>query len=233
MSPLPEVDSQTTLQHGAGALGLELDHPTTSALLRDLALLQKWNRVHNLTAVRDPAAMLTHHLLDSLAVVLPLRRWLVERSVDWRAPLRVLDVGSGAGLPGIVLALLHPNWHVDCVDAVGKKAAFVQQAAVELGLTQVRGLHARVETLTRPDQGYDVITARAFAALEALVDLTAPLLRPGGFWLAMKGRDPQGEMMALPPQMRVFHVEPLQVPGLDAARCVLALEPVRADSGGG
>lgn len=207
---------EAELRQGLAALQLELDDRQVGKLLDYLALLQKWNQVYNLTAVRDPAAMLTHHLLDSLAVVGPLRHQ------TGGGALRLLDVGSGAGLPGVVIAICCPEIRVDCVDAVAKKAAFIQQAAAALQLPNLRGLHARVESLAGP---YDIISSRAFASLADFVNWSAGALAPEGLWLAMKGRYPDAEIEALPAASTVFHVEQLTVPGLDAERCLIWLRP--------
>lgn len=203
------------LEAGARALGLVLTPEQQAQLLDYLALIQKWNQVYNLTAVRDPQEMLSHHLLDSLAVVAPLQRHAAGR------PLRILDVGSGAGLPGVVIAICCPEIAVDCVDTVGKKAAFIQQAALTLRLPHLRGLHDRVERLTGP---YDVVTSRAFASLADFVVWSGGALGEGGVWLAMKGKYPDEEVAALPEGVAVFHVEPLHVPGLSAERCLLWLK---------
>jgi 16S rRNA (guanine527-N7)-methyltransferase len=205
------------LASGAEALGVALSPLQQEQLLAYLALIQKWNQVYNLTAVRDPQEMLSHHLLDSLAVIPPLRRHAAGR------PLRLLDVGSGAGLPGVVIAICCPDLAVDCVDTVGKKAAFIQQVALTLKLPHLRGLHERVERLAGP---YDVILSRAFASLADFVAGSGAALGEGGVWLAMKGKHPAEEIADLPPEVAVFHVEPLQVPGLDAERCLLALKKV-------
>ncbi len=203
------------LESGARALGLALSPGQQAQLLDYLTLIQKWNQVYNLTAVRDPQEMLRQHLLDSLAVIEPLRRHAAGR------PLRLLDVGSGAGLPGVVIAICCPDFSVDCVDTVGKKAAFIQQAALTLKLPTLRGLHDRVERLAGP---YDLITSRAFASLADFVTWSGGALGEGGVWLAMKGKHPAEEIAALPADVAVFHVEPLQVPGLDAERCLLWLK---------
>jgi 16S rRNA (guanine527-N7)-methyltransferase len=216
------------LAQGSAALGLVLSELQQRQLLDYLALIQKWNRVYNLTAVREPAEMLTHHLLDSLAIIAPLRRQLQGRRRTDGQPLRVLDVGSGAGLPGVVIAICCPELAVTCVDAVAKKARFVQQVALSLHLPNLRGLHARVETLR--DADYDVVCSRAFAALADFVGWSRAALAPGGIWLAMKGRHPAGELAALPPGVEVFHVEPLTVPGLAAQRCVVWLRPAAQPS---
>jgi len=198
-------------------LALELGEAQIGQLLDYVDMLQKWNKVYNLTAVRDPQEMLTHHLLDSLAAVQPLRRQLATRAVD-ADPARLLDVGSGGGLPGVVLAICCPQLQVDCVDTVAKKAAFIQQAAVMLRLSNLRGLHARVESLTGP---YEVIISRAFASLVDFTNWSGSALATGGVWLAMKGKRPTDEMAALTPNIEVFHVEQLVVPGLDAERCIV------------
>ncbi|HXE21788.1 MAG TPA: 16S rRNA (guanine(527)-N(7))-methyltransferase RsmG [Rhodoferax sp.] len=208
------VDLPGALSEGARELGVALGASQADQLLRYLALIRKWNKVYNLTALREPADMLTHHLLDSLAVVAPLRR----RTQGQRT--RLLDVGSGAGLPGVVLAICCPELMVMCVDTVAKKAAFIQQVAVELKLPNLRGLHARVESLAN---AYDVISSRAFASLADFTAWSAGALAPGGIWLAMKGRQPDDEIAALPPAVEVFHVEQLSVPGLDAERCIVWL----------
>ncbi len=174
--------------------------------------------VYNLTAVRDPQEMLTHHLLDSLAVIAPLVRHAQGGAA------RVLDVGSGGGLPGVVIAICCPEMSVACVDAVAKKAAFVQQAAGVLGLSNLRGVHARVESITEP---YDVITSRAFATLADFTQWSAGSLGEDGVWMAMKGKHPTDEMAGLPPSVAVFHVEQLTVPGLNAERCLIWMRPAK------
>jgi 16S rRNA (guanine527-N7)-methyltransferase len=204
------------LRAGLQTLDLALDDVQIAALLDYVDLIQKWTRVYNLTAVRDPQDMLTHHLLDSLAVVRPLRQQLAALGHD--ESVRVLDVGAGAGLPGVVLAICCPSMTVHCVDTVAKKAAFVQQAAVSLKLPHLRGIHARVESLTDP---YDLVCSRAFASLADFTQWSARALAPLGVWMAMKGKHPQAELLALDPGVQVFHVEPLQVPGLDAERCLV------------
>ena len=207
---------EAPLRAGLQALGLELVDGQVAALLDYLDLIQKWTRVYNLTAVRDPQEMLTHHLLDSLAVIAPMRRQLAALGAG--ESLRVLDVGAGAGLPGVVLAICCPALTVHCVDTVAKKAAFVQQVAVSLKLAHLRGIHARVESLTEP---YDLVCSRAFASLVDFTNWSSAALAPQGVWMAMKGKDPQAEMDALGANVQVFHVEPLHVPGLDADRCLV------------
>lgn len=197
------------------SLGVSSDH--VDKLLAFVALLGRWNGAYNLTAIRDPVSMVTHHLADCLAVVEPLRR-----RIKAVAKPRVLDVGSGAGLPGVLLAVLNPQWSVTCVDKVGKKVAFMRQCASELGLRNLRPEHARVEQLEVGK--FDVITARAFGSLALLTELTSPLLKVDGAWMAMKGHVPQIEIDALPINGHVFHVEQLQVPGLSAERCLVWID---------
>ena len=210
------VNLEAGLRSGAQALGLNLSDDQIQRLLDYVALIQKWNKVYNLTALRDPADMLTHHLLDSLTAIAPLSRHTQGQSI------RVLDVGSGGGLPGVVLAICMPELNVSCVDTVAKKAAFVQQVAVSLKLPNLRGLHARVETLTDP---YQVICSRAFASLPDFVTWSRSALAEGGVWMAMKGKHPQDEIAALAADVKVFHVEPLTVPGLDVERCMVWMRP--------
>ncbi len=211
---------EAALRQGAQALGLALNEGQIAQLLDFLALLQKWNKVYNLTAVRDPQEMLTHHLLDSLAAVAPLCRHLATQLAGQGA--RLLDVVSGGGLPGVVFAICCPEVDVSCVDTVAKKAAFIQQAAAALKLPNLHGIHARVETLAGP---FDVVSCRAFAALADFTAWSRQALAPHAVWLAMKGRHPHDEIAALPAGVQVFHVEPLAVPGLDAERCIVWMRP--------
>jgi 16S rRNA (guanine527-N7)-methyltransferase len=214
------------LTAGLQALGLSADEGRVDALMGYLDLLQKWNKVYNLTAVRDPAEMMTHHLLDSLSVIGPLLRQVGER------PVRLLDVGSGGGLPGVVIAVVCPQISVTCVDTVAKKAAFIQQVAATLKLPNLKGLHARVESLNAlAGQGFDVVCSRAFASLPDFVNWSQDALAPGAVWMAMKGKHPAEELETLAqqkPGVKVFHVEPLQVPGLEAERCVVWMRPAGA-----
>lgn len=213
---------EQALRAGLADLALALEDGQIALLLDYLVLIQKWTQVYNLTAVRDPAEMLTHHLLDSLAVIQPLRRQLAglrDQAPDMDAVnVRLLDVGSGAGLPGVVIAICCPEIAVDCVDTVAKKVAFIRQVAATLKLANLRGLHARVESLTDP---YRVICSRAFASLVDFTRLSSAALAPQGLWLAMKAKDPAEEVAALPATVKVFHVEQLVVPGLGADRCIV------------
>ncbi len=210
-----------TLRAGAADMGVALSDSQAERLLAYGTLMLKWNKVYNLTALRDPASVLTHHLLDSLAAVAPLRR-------EWAGKGKLLDVGSGGGLPGVVIAIMRPDLEVSCLDAVAKKAAFVQQVAAELELPNLRGLHARVESLVG---SYEIISSRAFASLPDFFNGSMNLLAPGGVWLAMKGKVPTDELAVLPKGVSVFHVEQLAVPGLDAERCIVWARKAPAEIG--
>ena len=214
--------ARNTLQTGSQQLGVALSEAQTDALIGYLGLLHKWSKVYNLTAVRDPLEMVTLHLLDSLAVVPALLRHLDTPANKPAQPMRLLDVGSGAGLPGVVLAIACPHIQVTCLDAVAKKAAFVQQVAASLGLAHLRGLHQRIEQI---DTSHDLVCSRAFASLADFVHGSAKALAPGGVWLALKGKTPTEELSVLGPEVDVFHVEQLQVPGLDAQRCLVWMRP--------
>lgn len=210
-------DMKPALAGAAAELGLALTDTQLSQLLDYLALIQKWNKVYNLTAVREPRAMLTQHLVDSLSLIPALRRHAKGQA------LRMMDVGSGGGLPGVVVAICDPSIDVTCVDAVAKKATFIKQVAAELVLPNLHGEHSRVEALdTAP---FDLITSRAFASLLDFTTLTRQHLKSNAIWLAMKGQHPTEELAALPSDLDVFHVEQLQVPGLDAQRCLIWIKP--------
>ena len=224
-APLGPTDVETLrgpLIDAALKLGIPLSVTQIELLLRFVALLGRWNATYNLTSVRAPAAMLSQHLVDCLAVIQPLRR----RGLSALSAQRLLDVGSGGGLPGVVVAVVCPEMEVVCVDAVGKKVAFVRQVAAELALRNLNAEHGRVELLK--SGRFDVVTSRAFASLSDFVAATRQQLRDGGVWMAMKGRLPQVEIAALPADVVVFHVEQLQVPGLDAERCLVWMAPKRA-----
>ena len=209
------------LTQAALTLGIPLAVTQIDLLLRFIALLGRWNATYNLTSVRAPAAMLSQHVVDCLAVIQPLQRW----GSNAASARRLLDVGSGGGLPGVVIAVVCPGMEVVCVDAVGKKVAFVRQAAAELGLRNLNAEHGRVEGLK--SGRFDVVTSRAFASLSDFVAASRQQLTDGGVWMAMKGRLPEAEITALPPDVGVFHVEQLQVPGLDAERCLVWMAPKR------
>jgi 16S rRNA (guanine527-N7)-methyltransferase len=213
------------LQEGLAQLGLALSAAQQAALLDYMALIQKWTKVYNLTAVRDPQEMLTHHLLDSLSVIGPLRRHVSGvdgGQADSGAGLSLLDVGSGGGLPGVVMAICCPDIRVTCVDTVAKKAAFVSQVAASLKLPNLKAVHARVEKL---EEQFDVVCSRAFASLPDFCNWSRDCLAEEGVWMAMKGKHPTDELQGLPVDVSVFHVEQLKVPGLDAERCVIWMRP--------
>lgn len=195
------------LRRGIAQLGIELDEEKQRKLLDYLALLHKWNKVYNLTAVRDPQQMVSHHLLDSLAVLPYL----------W--PGRWLDVGCGAGLPGVVLAVARPDWQFCLLDSNSKKTSFVQQAVIELGLKNVSVHCERVEEW-QPEEKFDGIISRAFTELGDFLRITRHLMVEGGSWAAMKGLA-ERELAGVPEGCKVERIIPLQVPGLHAARSLV------------
>ncbi|MBL8419220.1 MAG: 16S rRNA (guanine(527)-N(7))-methyltransferase RsmG [Dechloromonas sp.] len=203
--------STMTLAAGLTALGIALPEAAQLKLLAFRDLLLKWNRTYNLTALRDPQQAISHHLLDALAILPHVGA----------SPL--LDVGSGGGLPGIPLAIARPDLAVTLVDAVQKKATFLQQVAIELGLKNVAVHHARVEEMRGQ---YAQISSRAFAELALFVSLTRHQLAPGGRWLAMKGVRPDAEMAVLPANCKVEAMIRLAVPELDAERHLIILKAV-------
>lgn len=215
---MSSLSLKPALEAGLRELGLSLSDAQVEQLLAYQDLIAKWNKVYNLTAVRDPQEMLTHHLLDSLAAIPPLLRQTEGR------PIQLLDVGSGGGLPGVVIAITCPQIQVHCVDTVLKKATFIQQVAASLKLPNLRGIHARVESLKAEEgSGYDVVCSRAFASLLDFTAWSRAALKPGAVWMSMKGKHPVDELAALPADVSVFHVEQLVVPGLDAERCIVWL----------
>ncbi|UFS57376.1 16S rRNA (guanine(527)-N(7))-methyltransferase RsmG [Comamonadaceae bacterium M7527] len=205
-------------------MGVVVSIEQAAALQLYAQLLLQWNKVYNLTAIRNPNEVLTHHLLDSLSVVPALKRQLAEQGWGNAAQIDLLDVGSGGGLPGVVLAIVCPELRVSCVDTVAKKAAFVQQVAAQLPAAvlggRLKAIHNRVEKLTTQ---YDLVTSRAFASLADFTTWSRQALKPTGFWMAMKGQHPEQEIVQLPSWVDMFHVEQLKVPGLDAQRCVFWL----------
>jgi 16S rRNA (guanine527-N7)-methyltransferase len=198
------------LAQGCAIMQLDISAETQKKLLDYLQLLQKWNRVYNLTAIRDPEQMVSHHLLDSLAVLPHL----------W--PGHWLDVGCGAGLPGVVLAITRPEWQFTLLDSNSKKTSFVQQSTIELGLGNISVNCARVEEF-QANEKFDGIISRAFAETSDFVELTRHLLAKNGRWAAMKGT-PEQELQRLPGDVVVERIIPLQIPGLEAARCLVVLK---------
>ena len=200
------------LGEGIAAMKLDVDASRQDKLMDYLALMFKWNAVYNLTSLRDPMQMVTHHLLDSLASV-----------PAFAGARNVLDVGSGGGLPGIVLAIVRPDMKVSMIDTVHKKTAFLTQVKAELGLANVTIYTARVEQLAVSDK-FDVITSRAFADLSDFVNWSSHLLADGGRYIALKGVAPKDEQERLPAAWQVTGVEPLQVPRLGAERHLVFIE---------
>ena len=201
--------SNLALAAGLADLGITLPDEAQRKLLAFRDLLLKWNKTYNLTALRDPEQAISHHLLDSLSILPHV------------GPEPMLDVGSGGGLPGIPLAIARPDLPVGMVDTVQKKATFLQQASIELDLKNVAVHHARVEEM----QGqYAQISSRAFAEIALFVALTRHLMAPGGRWLAMKGQRPDDELKALPDDIAVEAIVPLDVPGLAAERHLIILK---------
>lgn len=198
------------LSRGVAALALTLDAAIQQKLLDYVALLHKWNKVYSLTAVREPERMISLHLLDCLAVLPHIR-----------GP-RVLDVGSGGGMPGIVLAIVRPDWSITLIDSNSKKTSFLQQAAISLGLSNVTVVTGRVEQY-QPAARFDLITSRAFSDLGEFVSLSHHLLATDGCYAALKGLYPQAEVAQIPAGFVVTEVVPLQVPGLDAERHLVTI----------
>lgn len=202
------------LIRGLEGLGLPSQERTVLLLGRFADLLLRWNRTYNLTAIREESEVVTHHLLDSAALVPMIGKIAPEAQT-------LLDVGSGGGLPAVPTALLRPDLSVHAVDTVKKKVTFLQQAQIELGLKNFRAHHARVENLRLSP--FDVITSRAFASLADFTSLTEHLLKPSGVWLAMKGVVPEEEMAALPDFVRVREILPMTVPGLHESRHLIVM----------
>jgi len=208
-----------TLAEGLAALRLDLNPAQQTQLLDYLALMAKWNAVYNLTAIRDPQAMLVQHLLDSLAIVPELALHTQGTA------FRLLDVGSGGGLPGIPVAIAMPQAQVTLIDPVHKKTAFLTQAKAALKLDNLCVMTGKVEEMTEVD--FDVITSRAFSSLGEFVKLAQHLLAPEGFFAAMKGVAPDEEIGMLPAGFHAYGVIPLRVPGLEAERCLVLINKSR------
>lgn len=204
------------IANGAAQLEVELDPGRVDRLVAYLHLIERWNATYNITAVRGLHAMATQHIVDSLSAIPTLRRLLRGRVRG-----RVLDVGSGAGLPGVVMAIVEPGIDVTCVDSVGKKVAFITQASGVLALGNLSAVHTRVEAM-RPPPAYDVVVSRAFASITDFIASTRHLLNPGAWWMAMKGGVPLHELAATAERLCVtLEVESLHVPGLEAERCLV------------
>ncbi|MBD3669592.1 MAG: 16S rRNA (guanine(527)-N(7))-methyltransferase RsmG [Gammaproteobacteria bacterium] len=207
---VPVISLVQSLNHGLSVMDLDIEQTAANRMLDYLDILAKWNRVYNLTAVRKPEQMLTRHLLDSLAI-LPF----VKAG-------RIIDVGSGAGLPGIPLALAMPESQFVLLDSNSKKTRFLQQAKADLELDNLEVVHDRVEEY-RPEAAFDTVVSRAYSSLSGMLESTAHLLAPEGINLAMKGVYPLAELDAIPSGFKLEAVEKLEVPGLDADRHLVIL----------
>lgn len=205
-----------SLTDGLQSLSLALSQAQQQSLLDYVALLNKWNKVYNLTAVRDPEQMLIQHVLDCLAALPPLKH-------DFPEAMDLLDVGAGGGLPSVVFAIACPRWQVTAVDTVAKKAAFIQTTAHSLRLLNLKAVHSRVEALVG---SFDVVTCRAYASLRDFCNSSRHLLKPDGTWMAMKAKHPAEELSDLPANVSVDKVQALAVPGMDADRCLVWMRPV-------
>ena len=225
MSALDAAGFELGLRAGLQELGLDLTPLQIAQLCQYAGLIGKWNKVYNLTALRAQESILTHHLLDCLAVLPPLARWAQEEKL---AAPAILDVGSGAGLPGLVIAICQPAWAVHTIDTVGKKTAFMQQAAAQLQLKNVTVHHARVEALAQQSkQLYDLVISRAFSSLPDFLSWTGAVRAPQGMWAAMKGKAPTTEEIAqLDGAFHVQQVQALQVPQMQADRCLVWIKPL-------
>ncbi|MBB5192007.1 16S rRNA (guanine527-N7)-methyltransferase [Silvimonas terrae] len=204
------------LNAGLATLGIPLDEAQKQKLLDYVGLLGKWNKTYSLTAIREPERMVPHHLLDSLA---PLSAFPAESHA------RILDVGSGFGTPGIPLAIARPDWQLTLLDSNHKKTTFLRQALLELQLPNVTVVSDRVEAY-HPEAPFNVITSRAFAELSEFIKLTRHLLAKGGNWAALKGVYPYEEIALLPKDVVATEVKQLQVPGLEAERCLVLIKEV-------
>lgn len=210
----PHGPEDARLRRACAALSLAVTNDQAEKLLAYLALLQRWNRTYNLTAIRDAGQMLVQHVFDSLAVVNPLDAAMPAQG-------RLYDIGAGAGLPGVILAIMRPEWEVTCIDAVDKKTAFIRQAAATLKLRNLTAEHARVEQL--PPGGCNVVTSRAFAALNDFARLAGQHVAPDGTLVALKGKVPDDEIAQLHAagEWQVARIDPIDVPELDAQRCLV------------
>ncbi|QJD71863.1 16S rRNA (guanine(527)-N(7))-methyltransferase RsmG [Marinobacterium sp. LSUCC0821] len=202
-------DAKKMLQSGLAKLSINATAEQQDQLLNYLALLQKWNKAYNLTAIRDPEQMLVKHILDSVAIQ------------PYVAATDLIDVGSGAGLPGIPMAILNPELPVTTLDSNGKKTRFQHQVKIELGLANLEVVHGRVEEFA--DRKFTQVTSRAFASIEDMVTLSSSLLADDGIFLAMKGRYPDSELESLPAEYQLLETYSLNVPGLDEERHLLKI----------
>ncbi|MEH6358861.1 MAG: 16S rRNA (guanine(527)-N(7))-methyltransferase RsmG [Pseudomonadales bacterium] len=207
------MDLSEKLVSGSKVLGIDLSEEQLNLLMAYLNLLQKWNKAYNLTAVREPAKMVTYHFLDSLTLMPHFQG----------KPRSVIDVGTGAGIPGIPLAIMFPDSHFTLLDSNGKKTRFMQQAKIELGLKNVEVVNSRVE-LFRPEGGFDIVVSRAFSSLQSFSEITQHLCADDGVFYAMKGKFPQQEIDDMADEFKVLETYKLQVPGLDDERHLVVFE---------
>ena len=219
-----QYEPQEVLHLGLKTLRLDLSVSQVGQLLTYVTLIQKWNKTYNITAIQDETNLVVRHLLDCLAIIQPLQRKIQQmlnacpRAAHPRQTLRVLDVGSGAGLPGVVMAICCPAIHVDCVDTVAKKTAFIQHVACSIGLKNLQAFHTKAQSL----QGtYQVVCSRALGSLFDFVTWTSHAIDRDGMWMAMKGKPPVEEISCLPTSQYSCEVEPLHVPELDEERCLV------------
>lgn len=210
------MDVTDKLVKGCKILDIELSDKQLNLLMAYLNLLQKWNKAYNLTAVREPGKIVTHHFLDSLTLMPYFQG----------EPKSVIDVGTGAGLPGIPLAIMFPDSHFTLLDSNGKKTRFMQQAKIELGLKNIEVVNSRVE-LFRPDNGFDIIVSRAFTSLQSFSEITQHLCTSEGFFYAMKGKFPQQEIDDMVDDFKVLETYKLQVPGLDNERHLVVFKQLQ------
>lgn len=212
------VPIELRVAEAALTLGLTLSKEQQTQVATYVQQLSRWNRTYNLTAIRDTDQMLVHHVFDSLAIVPAMQQVLYKYTAN---KINIVDVGSGAGLPGLILAIAQPSWQVECLDAVQKKMAFVQQMIGVLGLANLRATHARIEALA-PRQA-DIVVSRAFASLTDFATLAGRHVAQTGWLLAMKGVEPQEEIddVQTHTAWRVSHIQTLTVPELNAHRCLV------------
>ena len=216
------------LVNGCAEMNLSVTPQQVEQLIAYVQLMAKWNPVYNLTAIRETDKMVSHHLLDSLAVLPLFEKILSEHTLSEETP-KIMDVGTGGGLPGVVLSIMHPDWHITLIDPVHKKTAFLTQVKAQLSLSNVTVINGKVEDL-EPTQTFDVITSRAFTSLVDFVQLSQNALAPNGCWLAMKGLAPEDEMQAFKQtfaqQYSITHITPVRVAQLNAERHLIQIEPI-------
>ena len=217
------------LAQGCAEMNVSVTPQQMAQLIAYLQLMAKWNPVYNLTAIRETDKMVSLHLLDSLAVLPLFEKTLSEHTLSGKTP-KIMDVGTGGGLPGVVLGIMHPDWHITLIDPVHKKTAFLTQVKAQLNLSHVHIVTGKVEDLTTAERAFDIITSRAFASLVDFVQLSQNALAPNGCWLAMKGLAPEDEMQAFKQtfaqQYTITRITPVHVAQLNAERHLIQIEPI-------